>query len=154
MKTAYYKCSLGTLRMVYENDTLFALNAGDFVPENSVTSPFTESVYRQICEFLCGKRKKFDVKYELHGTDFQEKVWHILETIPYGSTISYAEAAERIGNPKAARAVGGACNKNPIWLIVPCHRVIGANGRLTGYACGIDMKEKLLSIEKEYANEI
>lgn len=102
----------------------------------------------QLEEYFAGKRKNFDLPLAAEGTDFQKKVWNALLEIPYGKTVSYGELAKKLGKPKAARAVGGACNKNPICIIVPCHRVIGANGNLTGYAFGLDFKRKLLQLEK------
>ena len=100
-------------------------------------------------EYLEGKRKVFDFPYEFHGTEFQKKVWKKLCDIPYGETRTYKDIAIAIGNPKACRAVGMSNNKNPITIAVPCHRVIGANGKLVGYAGGIEMKKKLLEIEEK-----
>ena len=94
------------------------------------------------------KRKNFDIEIEMIGTEFQKKVWKELLNIPYGETRSYKDIAIAIGNGKACRAVGNANNKNPIAIIVLCHRVVGSNGSMTGYAGGLDIKEKLLKIEK------
>lgn len=105
---------------------------------------------KQINEYLDGKRSSFDLPLELKGTEFQNKVWNALKEIPSGETKSYGEIARRIGNEKASRAVGMANNKNPIPIIIPCHRVIGSNGKLVGYAGGLDIKEKLLDLEKNY----
>ncbi len=102
----------------------------------------------EIREYFLGTRKHFTIALDPIGTDFQLKVWNELKKIPYGETISYKELAIRIGNPKASRAVGGANGKNPLSIIVPCHRVIGASGKLTGFAGGVDVKSKLLSFEK------
>lgn len=107
---------------------------------------------KQINEYLEGKRDSFDLLLEPEGTEFQKKVWNVLKEIPYGETRSYGEIAKTIGNEKASRAVGMANNKNPIMIIIPCHRVIGANGKLVGYSGGIDIKEKLLNLEKDYTN--
>ena len=101
-------------------------------------------------EYLDGKRKEFDFPYKMIGTEFQKKVWHALTKIPYGETRTYKEIATAVGNPKASRAVGMANNRNPIFIVVPCHRVIGANGKLVGYAGGLDMKDALLSLEKSH----
>lgn len=98
-------------------------------------------------EYLSGKRKAFDFAFELDGTDFQNKVWEELTHIPYGETRTYKEIAIAIGNPKASRAVGMANNKNPISIVVPCHRVIGFDGKLVGYAGGLDMKKALIDLE-------
>jgi methylated-DNA-[protein]-cysteine S-methyltransferase len=108
---------------------------------------FTDTV-KQIEEYFRGKRTQFKVKLDLHGTDFQKKVWNALLRIPYGETRSYGSIARAINKPKACRAVGMANSKNPIPLIVPCHRVIGADGSLTGFAGGLTIKEKLLKLEK------
>ena len=104
---------------------------------------------QQLDEYFAGKRKKFDIPIKLDGTDFQIKVWKELLKIPYGETCSYLDIAKCIGNPKASRAVGMANNKNKIIIIVPCHRVIGSNKKLVGYACGLDVKKKLLELERE-----
>lgn len=105
---------------------------------------------KQLNEYFDGKRSSFDLPTEPKGTEFQNKVWNALKEIPCGETRSYGEIARIIGNEKASRAVGMANNKNPIPIIVPCHRVIGANGKLVGYAGGLDIKEKLLDLEKNY----
>lgn len=105
----------------------------------------------QLMDYFQGKRKSFDLPIcYTRGTEFQKNVWKALETIPYGETRTYKEIAELIGNPKASRAVGGANNKNQIAIFIPCHRVIGSNGKLVGYAGGVDIKEKLLILEKSY----
>lgn len=105
---------------------------------------------KEIKEYLEGKRNSFDLPLEPEGTEFQKKVWNALKEIPYGETRSYGEIAKIIGNEKASRAVGMANNKNPIMIMIPCHRVIGANGKLVGYAGGLDVKEKLLNMEKNH----
>jgi len=102
----------------------------------------------QLNEYLNGIRTAFDLPLNPVGTEFQKKVWTALCEIPYGETRSYKQIAEAAGNSKASRAVGMANNKNPIMIFIPCHRVIGANGSLVGYAGGLDMKEKLLNLEK------
>jgi len=106
----------------------------------------------EINEYLDGKRNSFDLPLAPEGTEFQKKVWNALKEIPCGETRSYGEIAKIIGNEKASRAVGMANNKNPIMIIIPCHRVIGANGKLVGYAGGLDVKEELLNLEKKYEN--
>jgi methylated-DNA-[protein]-cysteine S-methyltransferase len=108
--------------------------------------PFAE-VIDQLRAYFAGQRKEFDLVLELQGTPFQVTVWEALRTIPYGQTISYAELARRIGNPQAVRAVGLANGSNPIPIIVPCHRVIGSNGSLTGFGGGLENKQKLLALE-------
>lgn len=107
---------------------------------------------KQIKEYFEGNRQNFDLLLEPKGTEFQQKVWNALKEIHYGETKSYGEIAKMIGNEKAARAVGTANNKNPIMIIIPCHRVIGANGKLVGYSEGVDIKETLLNLEKDNRN--
>ncbi len=102
----------------------------------------------QIKEYLLGERKKFNLKFDISGTVFQQKVWKELSKIPFGQTVSYKEVAKRIQNPRAVRAVGTANGRNPICIIVPCHRVIAADGTLGGYSGGIEFKKKLLAIEE------
>lgn len=102
---------------------------------------------KQLTDYLAGKRKDFELPLSPEGTEFQKAVWEALLTIPYGETRTYKQIAEQIGNPKACRAVGMANNKNPISIIVPCHRVIGSNGRLVGYGGGLEVKKKLLELE-------
>ncbi len=119
------------------------------INETNETALLKEGI-KQLNEYLDGKRSSFDLPLEPKGTEFQKKVWNALKEIPYGETRSYGEIAKIIGNEKAARAVGMANNKNPIAIIVPCHRVIGANGKLVGYAGGLDLKERLLTLEKNY----
>jgi methylated-DNA-[protein]-cysteine S-methyltransferase len=104
-------------------------------------------VKRQLGEYFRGERKKFDLKLAPEGTPFQLAAWKQLRRIPYGKTISYGEQARRMGNPKAARAAGAANRENPISIIVPCHRVIGADGKLTGYGGGLGKKKRLLDLE-------
>lgn len=103
---------------------------------------------RQVCEYLDGQRMSFDLPLAPKGTIFQRSVWDALLHVYYGETRTYKQIAEDIGNPKSCRAVGLANNKNPIAIIIPCHRIIGSNGKLIGYAGGLDVKEKLLAIER------
>ncbi len=116
-------------------------------PRLSAETELLTETARQLQEFFEGTRKAFTIPLELRGTEFQKKVWNAVLKIPYGSTTSYAQIAERIGNPGAVRAVGAANGRNPIAIIVPCHRVIGSDGELCGYGGGLWRKEKLLSIE-------
>ncbi len=112
-------------------------------------SPLAKKAYKQLEEYFQGKRTQFDLPLQPQGTEFQKKVWQELCKIPYGSTCSYKDIAVRIGNEKAVRAVGGANNKNPIIIVVPCHRVIGVSGALIGYACGLEVKKYLLDLESK-----
>jgi len=100
-----------------------------------------------LAEYFDGKRRRFDLPVDLYGTPFQLRVWRELKKIPYGEVRSYKELARAIGSPKAVRAVGGANNKNPVPILVPCHRVIGSNGSLVGYGGGLSIKEYLLKLE-------
>ena len=103
---------------------------------------------KQLNEYFDGKRKVFDFAMNAKGTEFQKRVWIALQNIPYGELYSYKQIAEIIGNPKASRAVGMANNKNSLPIVIPCHRVVGSNGKLVGYAYGLDMKKYLIDIEK------
>jgi len=111
-------------------------------------APFAE-VIRQLQAYFRGELKEFDLPLALEGTEFQLRVWNVLRTIPYGETISYAQLAERISNPKAVRAVGLANGSNPIPIIIPCHRVIGSDGGPTGFGGGLSTKKKLLELESK-----
>lgn len=120
----------------------------EFCDSKSIEIEKDSIIQSQFTEYEKGARKSFDLPLHIIGTEFQKKVWAALLEIPYGETRSYQEIAIRIGNPKAVRAVGGACNRNPIGIIIPCHRVVGKNGSLTGYAGGLDYKKMLLEHEK------
>lgn len=115
--------------------------------------PLLLKAEHQLAEYFDGKRKMFTLPLAFEGTPFQIAVWNALQQIPYGETITYGTLAQMIGHPKAARAVGGGCNKNPVAIVIPCHRVIGANGSLTGFGGGITVKEKLLAIERRYKTD-
>jgi methylated-DNA-[protein]-cysteine S-methyltransferase len=117
--------------------------------ENGTKDIIIEQAIKQIDEYFAGIRKDFDIPLKLTGTEFQNKTWKALQNIPFGGTKSYSELAAMMGNPKAVRAVGGANNKNPFPIIIPCHRVIGADGSLTGYAGGIEVKKYLLELERK-----
>lgn len=107
-----------------------------------------KKTYKELKEYFQGKRKSFDIPLEASGTEFQKKCWDALLKIPYGETRTYGQIAKSIGNPKACRAVGLSNNRNPISIIIPCHRVIGAGGKLVGYAGGLEVKEYLLKLER------
>jgi methylated-DNA-[protein]-cysteine S-methyltransferase len=115
--------------------------------QESSKGPVSEAV-RQLREYFTGRRTEFDLPLAPEGTPFQLGVWRHLRDIPYGETISYGELARRVGNPKASRAVGAANGANPLPIVVPCHRVIGANGKLTGFGGGLPTKEALLALER------
>jgi methylated-DNA-[protein]-cysteine S-methyltransferase len=113
-------------------------------------TPLIKKAASQLDEYFKGKRKVFNLPLSLKGTDFQRSAWEALQAIPYGETCCYADIAEKIGKPKACRAVGMANNRNPIVIIVPCHRVIGKDKSLTGYGGGLDVKKYLLDLEKTH----
>lgn len=146
----FYNTILGVIGIASENDKIIKVVFGgtnEFrykIEENSVI----RRAYNQLSEYLTGKRKRFELDLEFNGTNFQNKVWNTLLGIPYGETRSYKYVAMEIGNQKACRAVGMANNRNHIPIFVPCHRVIGANGKLIGYSSGLDIKKQLLEIEK------
>lgn len=145
-----YDTEIGRIKISEKDEKIIGLVFSDYKKENEIEKE-TDAIrktYLQLKEYLSGKRKNFDIEIEMIGTEFQKKVWKELLNIPYGETRSYKDIAIAIGNGKACRAVGNANNKNPIAIIVPCHRVIGSNGSMTGYAGGLDIKEKLLKIEK------
>jgi methylated-DNA-[protein]-cysteine S-methyltransferase len=110
-------------------------------------NPILVATEQQLGEYFAGRRTAFDLTVDFSGTEFQRKVWHALLTIPFGETRTYAQIARQIGNPAAVRAVGAANGKNPISIVAPCHRVIGSNGKLTGFAGGLDAKAYLLRLE-------
>ena len=152
IRFGYYKWQFGVLKIGYNEENYIVLIKNTvYIDEKNEPNYITNLVYNQIIEYLTGQRKIFSFNYKLEGTDFQKKVWKKLCEIPYGQTKTYSQIAEEIKNPKAVRAVGMANNKNPLCIVVPCHRVIGKNGKLIGYAGGIDMKKSLLDIE--YKNQ-
>ncbi|EEA84543.1 methylated-DNA--[protein]-cysteine S-methyltransferase [Peptacetobacter hiranonis] len=145
-----YDTEIGRIKISEKDEKIIGLVFSDYKKEDEIEKE-TDAIrktYLQLKEYLSGKRKNFDIEIEMIGTEFQKKVWKELLNIPYGETRSYKDIAIAIGNGKACRAVGNANNKNPIAIIVPCHRVVGSNGSMTGYAGGLDIKEKLLKIEK------
>ena len=143
-----YETTLGSVTFVEEDGALLAISTHRSFDGLVCETSLMKEAYRQLSEYLQGERKTFDLPLRMKGTAFQQNVWRALLEIPYGETRSYKQIAEAIGNPKAVRAVGMANNRNPLLVVVPCHRVIGANGKLIGYAAGIEKKEFLLRLEK------
>ncbi len=150
----YLETSIGSLLLTATDSglqsVLFSKNGRPAAPDPAWRedgSPFQETI-RQLRAYFAGELKTFDLALVPQGTPFQQKAWGELCRIPYGETISYGELAKRIGNPNASRAVGLANGSNPIPIIIPCHRVIGSNGKLTGYGGGLPIKEKLLALER------
>jgi len=145
----YYDTLIGEIGIVGDHEYIYEITFSrkDYpIQENALI----KQCFQQIDEYLKGKRKVFDIPLYIEGTEFQKKVWHELLNIPYGKTRSYQDIAIAINNIKALRAVGHANNKNKLPIIIPCHRVIGKNGKLVGYAGGLEIKEKLLELEKKY----
>jgi methylated-DNA-[protein]-cysteine S-methyltransferase len=145
---AYYKSKLGIIEITATDDAITAL---DFTNKKSIPQgkvpPCLKECIKQIDEYFKGKRKEFSLKLQPEGTDFQLRVWKQLSKIPFGKTVSYQDVARGIGNLKAARAVGGAIGTNKISIIIPCHRVIGSDGSLTGFGGGLWRKKWLLRHE-------
>ena len=155
-KFAYYRFkdfNARILKIGYINDQLSSLSIVDTIDSNNELSDFSDYVFFQLEAYFKGERRGFDLSIHMQGTDFQKKVWKALQEIPYGQTRTYKQIAEYIGSPKAYRAVGMANNKNPLMIVIPCHRVIGSNGSLTGYAGGLDIKEELLTLENPSNHE-
>ena len=140
---------LGALQIEASNRGLTRLVFVDALTTATSTNPITDEAKQQLQDYFTGKQTSFDVPLDPKGTDFQQSVWRYLATIPYGQTVSYQDVANGIDNPKAVRAVGAANGKNPIAIIVPCHRVIGKDGSLTGYAWGVEAKSWLLQHETD-----
>ena len=150
MDIAYIKTPIGVIEFVGDGESITKLDLFEDKTyfENENLPQYILNCKKRLLQYFSGKRKTFDLKLKPKGTDFQLKVWNELLKIPYGETVSYSDIAKNIGKPKASRAVGSAVNKNPIFIIIPCHRVIGKNGSLVGFAYGLDKKEYLLNLEK------
>jgi methylated-DNA-[protein]-cysteine S-methyltransferase len=144
----YLDSKFGTLQVCADQEGVTSIG---FVTDNLKATNsclFTQQAVAQLEEYFAGKRTQFDLSLNPKGTDFQQQVWQQLVTIEYGQTCSYADIAKAINNPKAVRAVGAANGRNPLTIVVPCHRVIGSNGKLTGYAWGTSIKAGLLELEQ------
>ena len=131
--------------ILWEVERANRVRLGELIEAND--SPVLRETERQLKEYFAGTRNQFELELDFTGTDFQKQVWQALLTIPFGETRSYSQIAEQIGNPKAVRAVGAANGRNPISIIAPCHRVVGASGGLTGFAGGLEAKQYLLTLE-------
>jgi methylated-DNA-[protein]-cysteine S-methyltransferase len=147
----YYACPLGLLEIEAEKDTLVSVKflSDDFPnkPNQDVDSDIITETIKQLTQYFASERKQFDIPVKLLGTEFQMQVWKELRNIPFGQTISYGQLADRLGSRDLVRAVGSANGKNPIGIIIPCHRVIGGQGDLVGYAGGLWRKQWLLEHE-------
>ena len=150
-----YESPVGALTILAGENGIQAIKFGkdEKVKSTGKASEMTRRAVKELEEYFQGKRKEFTVPCVPEGTDFQKRVWETLTRIPYGVTRTYKEIAVEIGNSRASRAVGMANNKNPVPIIIPCHRVIGSDGRLTGYAGGLGVKEFLLNLERENCDE-
>lgn len=150
MNGFYYETEIGRIGIVEDGIGITNLYFGEIALKevNMIETPLLKQANQQLKEYFSGEREIFNLPVDPKGTEFQQKVWMALQEIPYGHTCSYKEIAVKVGNEKACRAVGMANNKNPIAILIPCHRVIGANGKLVGYAGGLDIKEKLLQLER------
>ena len=145
-----YKTPAGPITIASNGNAIIGVLIGvHHLSGENKPNQITNNAANQLQEYFAGKRRVFDLPLEPHGTTFQKQVWQALQEIPYGETRSYREIAESIGNPKAYRAVGSANNKNPIHIVIPCHRVIGSNGAPIGYAAGVQVKEFLLDLEQQ-----
>lgn len=141
------RIDFGTIEQVQTKVMTYLSNIGTSIDFKATT--IEHAIKQELNEYFLKQRFDFSIEHVFHGTHFQRDVWQALLRIPYGETVSYKQIAEWVGRPKAARAVGGAVNKNPFSIVVPCHRVIGANGQLVGYGGGIERKLFLLDHEKE-----
>ena len=155
MNVWYINSILGAICLEEESDALCGVHfCPDGAPEleplprRVVETPLLQEAEEQLNEYFAGVRREFDLPLAAKGTAFQQTVWTQLRKIPYGEVRTYGQLAAALGNPKAGRAVGSACHRNPLCIVVPCHRVIGADGSLTGYAEGLDIKEYLLELER------
>lgn len=146
---AYYSALDWYLEIEHDFHTVTGIKLVSAPDFKHTPSPVSDLAARQLLEYFEGSRITFDFPITLRGTPFQLTVWKELCSIPYGETRTYKQIAAAIGNPKAVRAVGMACSRNPIWIAVPCHRVIGSNQKLTGYAGGLDTKQFLLNLERQ-----
>ena len=154
MKTCIVNSPLGFTKIVGNESGIASVTVLNSEENNTAIIPIElEDCAIQLDEYFAGKRKQFNLKLNPQGTDFQKKVWNALKNIPYGKTLSYLELSKQIGDVRAIRPVANANGKNPLWIIIPCHRVIGSNGSLTGYAGGLSRKQWLLEHENPYKQQ-
>lgn len=154
IETTYYKTPIGVAKIEGSKKGISAVTVLDKeIVTSSLIPDCLKNCVQQLDEYFKGTRKEFSLKLNPQGTDFQKKVWSELAEVPFGKTRTYLEQTKIIGNPKAIRAVASANGKNPIWIILPCHRIIGSDGSLTGYAGGLWRKKWLLEHESEYKQQ-
>ena len=147
-QTTYYKTPIGTAKIVGDQNGIQSITVLDDSIDTSETIPsYLQACVTQLEEYFNGNRTEFDLKLNPQGTEFQQKVWNELLNIPFNKTRTYLEQSKELGDPKAIRAVAAANGKNPIWIVIPCHRVLGSDGSLTGYAGGLWRKKWLLAHE-------
>ena len=148
--SAFYDSPWGRIRIDCGDGFVTCIRRANGESAGHCPTALSDEAARQLAEYFSGRRKCFDLPIRPEGTPFQLSVWNALLQIPYGETRSYQQIAAAVGNPKAVRAVGMACNRNPIWIVIPCHRVVGKNQSLTGYAGGLGMKQDLLALEANH----
>ena len=148
MKKYCYNSPIGKVWIAEKDGKISNVGFSDNLDCGIEKTPIITETCRQLDEYFAKKRKVFELPLCLEGTEFQKKVWNALLTVEYGKTVTYGDIAKLINQPKASRAVGGANNKNKIAIIIPCHRIIGKNGTLTGYAGGLNVKQYLLDLEQ------
>jgi len=152
-----FKTPIGNVKACATTDGLRALHFTESPERNEQdskrSSHLLNSVEAQVQKYFCGTLKVFNIPLDVNGTKFQKDVWQTLKEVPYGSTITYKQQSEFLNNPLAIRAMAAANAKNPLLIIIPCHRIIGSNGRLTGYAGGLERKRKLLMLEQEHSGK-
>lgn len=151
-----YSCNLktpiGSLQIIERLDAIVAVSFSDSTETTRLESQLLQRACTELLQYFSGNRTEFSVPLSLDGSDFQKAVWLAISAIPYGTVQSYGEVARRLGNPKACRAVGMANHVNPVPIIIPCHRVVGSDGRLTGYAGGLGIKRYLLTLEQTFCS--
>lgn len=151
MKKFSYKTPVGKIWIAETDNKISHISFFELQDCEIVENEIIKKCYGQLCEYFEGKRKTFDLPLYISGTEFQMKVWKALQDIGYARTASYGDIAKIVGNPKASRAIGMANNRNKIPIIIPCHRIIGSNGDLTGYAGGLSIKKYLLDLEQRFS---
>lgn len=153
LKNKYYKSPIGIIDILYSEEGVYKITLVKSIPEDYFEerkNDLGDKVISELKEYFNGQRKDFDLHLIIQGTDFQRAVWEELRKINYGEIKTYSDIAKNIGKPNACRAVGNANNKNPFMIVIPCHRVIGKNKKSGGYAFGVDIRDKLLELEKLY----
>lgn len=153
MKYIVYRCELGDLTVLLNNGAIKKVEFGQKIENIEMNDDpvIGIEIMTELDNYFSGLIKNLNLPISPDGTEFQNDVWQKLREIPYGETKTYLQIAKELGKPNSARAVGGACNRNPVPIIIPCHRVVGSDGKLTGYAGGLEYKKKLLELEKKYS---